>query len=204
MNLQALMGQFLSQESIQGISHSSGASQKDVQSVLSAALPALLNGANEQAQNQQTAAGFAGALNQHAANSTGNLGTFFQNVDLDDGAKIVSHLLGANTGTHTQSVSQQAGISSAKTGKILAAAAPLLMSLLGQQTQSSQPKPGNVGGLLSSLLGKADLSQLALSLLGAETPSTGTNGKKKKKKPAKKDDGVDLGDVASLITGLLK
>ena len=94
MDIQALLGQLLSKESIQGLSQTTGTSKKETKNVLSEALPLLLNGANAQAQDASTAAGFASALSQHAATNTGDLSAFFQNVDLADGAKIVGHLLG--------------------------------------------------------------------------------------------------------------
>ncbi len=207
MDLNALMGALLSNESISGVSQNTGASEQQVQSVLGSALPLLLNGANAQAQNEQS--GFAGALQQHAANDTSNITSFLSGVDKIDGAKIVAHLLGANTQAQTQSVAAQTGVSPAQTGSILATAAPLLMSLMGQQTAAAQSSGNNaaVGGLLGSLLGNVDLGKLAMNLLGAspaqqQTTSTG----KKKKKPAKKDEKKDEGglDVASLLTNLLK
>ncbi|MCQ2419726.1 MAG: DUF937 domain-containing protein [Clostridia bacterium] len=207
MDLNALMGALLSSESISGVSQNTGASEQQVQSVLGSALPLLLNGANAQAQDEQS--GFAGALQQHAANDTSNIASFLSGVDKIDGAKIVAHLLGANTQAQTQSVAAQTGVSPAQTGSILATAAPLLMSLMGQQTAAAQSSGNNaaVGGLLGSLLGNVDLGKLAMNLLGAspaqqQTTSTG----KKKKKPAKKDEKKDEGglDVASLLTNLLK
>lgn len=209
MDLQVLMSQLLSKDSIQGLSQASGASQKDVKNVISSALPMLLNGANEQAQNQETAGGFAGALAQHAASNTSDLSAFFKNVDLADGAKIVSHLLGEKTQSQTQSVSKKAGVSASQTGSILSAAAPLLMSLLGQQSQQEEKEESSPASLLTALLGKADVASLAMTLLGSlkddeEEEEEPKDKKKKKKKTSKKDEkdgGLDLGGI---LTSLLK
>lgn len=191
MDLNALMGTLLSSESVKALSKNTGASEQQVQSVLGSALPLLLKGANAQAQDEKS--GFAGALQQHAADDTRNIASFLSGVDKADGAKIIAHLLGAKTQSHTQSVAAQAGISTAQTGNILAVAAPLLMSLMGQQTAAAAGNAAGLGSLFGSLLGNADVGSLAMSLLG--------NGKKK---PAKKDDGLDLGNVAGILNGLLK
>ena len=83
-----------------------------------------------------------------------------------DGAKIVAHLLGANTAAQTQTFAQQNNVSTATTGNILATAAPLLMSLIGQQAQPQNTSSANVGGLMGSLLGSGDMSSLLGGLLG--------------------------------------
>lgn len=180
MDLNTLMGAMLSSDSIKSISKASGASQKDVKAVLNSALPGLLNGAAQQANNSQTAAGFAGALAKHAKSDTGDLGSFLSGVDLADGGKIIAHLLGANTAAATQQTASASGVDAAKVAKILAVAAPLLMSLLGQQT--SQSSGSAVGTLMNSLLGNGNAGSLIGSLLGVTTPqaTTTTTGKKKK------------------------
>ena len=180
MDLNTLIGTMLSSDSIKSISKASGASQKDVKAVLSSALPGLLNGAAQQANNSQTAAGFAGALAQHAKSDTRDLGSFLSGVDLADGGKIIAHLLGANTTAATQQTASASGVDAAKVAKILAVAAPLLMSLLGQQT--SQSSGSAVGTLMNSLLGGGNAGSLIGSLLGVTTPqaTATTTGKKKK------------------------
>lgn len=180
MDLNTLMGAMLSSDSIKSISKASGASQKDVKAVLSSALPGLLNGAAQQANNSQTAAGFAGALAKHAKSDTRDLGSFLSGVDLADGGKIIAHLLGANTTAATQQTASASGVDAAKVAKILAVAAPLLMSLLGKQ--ASQSSGSNLGTLMNSLLGGGNAGSLIGSLLGVSTPqaAAATTGKKKK------------------------
>jgi len=182
MDLNTLMGAMLSSDSIKSISKASGASQKDVKAVLSSALPGLLNGAAQQANNSQTAAGFAGALAKHAKSDTRDLGSFLSGVDLADGGKIIAHLLGANTAAATQQTASASGVDAAKVAKILAVAAPLLMSLLGKQT--GQTSGSAVGTLMNSLLGGGNAGSLIGSLLGVSAPQTTTTTGKKKKTAA--------------------
>ena len=169
MDLTALMSAMLSEESIENLGAKAESSPEEVRSVLGSALPLLLNGANAQATNQQTAPGFLGALQQHAQDDATNIPSFFGNVDMGDGAKIIAHLLGANTGAQTQAVAQQTGVSQAKTGNILAAVAPLLLTLLGQQAASSSNSSNNalgIGSLMGSLMGSGDMTSLLGSFLG--------------------------------------
>ncbi len=135
MDLNSLMGTLLSGDSIANISQISGTSQQNVKDVLSSALPALLNGAGKQATDESTVEGFAGALLDHAKVDTSDIASFMSNVDLEDGGKIIGHLLGKDQEAATQEAATRAGLSVGKTGIILALLAPMLMSLLGQQTQ---------------------------------------------------------------------
>ena len=138
MDLNSLMGTLLSGDSIANISQISGTSQQNVKDVLSSALPALLNGAGKQATDESTVEGFAGALLDHAKVDTSDIASFMSNVDIEDGGKIIGHLLGKDQEAATQEAATRAGLSVGKTGIILALLAPMLMSLLGQQTQQTQ------------------------------------------------------------------
>ena len=170
MDLNALMSTMLSKESIDGLGAKADASPEEVRSVLGSALPLLLSGANAQATNQETASGFVGALQQHSQDDASNLSSFLGNVDLGDGAKIIAHLLGANTAAQTQTVAQQTGVSQAQTGNILSAVAPLLLTLLGQQaisgSNASSANTAGIGSLMGSLMGSGDMTSLLGAMLG--------------------------------------
>lgn len=200
MDLKKLTSTLLSSDSIQGLSSLTGVSKKEVGNVLTEALPALLSGAKEQAKDESTAQGFAVALSQHAKDDTGNLAGFLNKVDLGDGAKIIGHLLGSGTDGLTKAVSKKTGVSAAKIGQILAAIAPLLMSLLGKQADEDEEKESGVGALLGTLLDNVDVGDL-LSGLASANSSTGSDTGKKKKKTAKKDSGSGL---MGLLGKLLK
>lgn len=192
MDMNALLGTLLSADSVQSLSKASGASTRDVQSVLSAALPSLLNGALGQADNADTAESFAGALANHAQSNTNDLGSFLSGVDLEDGGKILMHLLGANTNQTAQQVSAASGVSAKQTVKILALAAPLLMNLLGKQSQSSGGTSA-IGALMKALMGSGDITSILSGLLGGKVPSVSST------KPA--GSGLDL---MSILKALMK
>ncbi|MBE6887306.1 MAG: DUF937 domain-containing protein [Ruminococcaceae bacterium] len=252
MDISAVMTTLLSSDSVKSLSKKTGTSQKDVKKVLSTALPLLLQGADNQAKDKVTAESFTKALMQHSQDDTNDLNGFFDNVDMADGAKILGHLLGADTDTATQKVSEESGTKDDDTTKILVAAAPLLMSLLGQESKKSKKgsKKSNknttnelVGDLVTAVLDNVDVGSLLAGMLSTqveeEETETKTTTKKKttakksttakkttakkstakkstaakktttkkkaatKKKSASENEGVDIGDVATLLTKIL-
>ena len=204
MDMNSLVSTLLSSSSVNGISQSANTSKKDAKNVLNAALPLLLNGAKAQAQNSATADGFANALLSHGQSDVSNLSSFLRGVDLADGGKIVNHLLGGNTGA-VANIAQQAGVSTRDAGNILSAAAPLLMTLLGQQAGSGNAgaNASLVGTMAASLLGNLDVGSLLGGLLGGGDTTTTTNGKKKKKKkPANGQN--NSGGILNALLNLLR
>lgn len=198
MDITTVMNTLLSNETIKGLSKKTGASTEDVKKVLTEALPSMLAGAQKQAKD--TNSGFEKALGDHTQNSTANIGTFLKNVDLEDGSKIITHLLGAKANNaNIQNVSASTGVNQDTVSQIISAVAPLLLSLLGQQLLGQNISANNTttaptsGNLLGSLLGSVDIGQLAMNMLSgsstttAETTSTTAASKpaaNKKKKPS--------------------
>ena len=208
MDLSSLMNVFLSQQSQQGISSATGSSSADVTSILANALPSLLAGANKQSQQTSTATSFAKALASHAQDDTSNLASFYNNVDLNDGAKIIQHLFGNQTNSITKSVASQAGVTQKQATSVLSAAAPLLLSLLGQQTTAQtktattqKAKTAQTTNLMSSLLSNVDVGSLIGTMLGS-----GSSSKKSTSKKSGVDlsDGLDIGDVVGIVGKLIK
>lgn len=195
MDLKKLAGTLLSSDSINGLSNLTGTSGKDVSNVLAQALPALLNGANNQAKDKDTVQSFASALSQHAKDDTNDLTDFLGKVDLTDGSKIISHLLGSNKDDLISEIAGKTGVSKKDTGSILSAIAPLLMSLLGQQTQDDDDKDSGIESLLGSLLDNVDVGDLLTGLL---TDNNGSG------KPESAKTGNSGNLIGSLLKGLLK
>ena len=168
MDITSLVNTLMSGDSLNGISQLTNTSSQETQNVLSAALPMLLNGAQAQSQDTSTADGFGNALFTHGKQDTSNLTSFLQGVDLEDGDKIIGHLLGANQTSAVNEIASQTGVSTKSTGTILAAVAPLLLSLLGQQLgcNNANSNAGLVGSLATSLLGGMNMNSLLGGLLG--------------------------------------
>ena len=217
MESNEFLSTLLGDDSVKSISKATGSNQQDVEKVLVAALPSLLGGALGQAQDEQTAGGFAGALADHAKVDTRDLGSFMSNVDMEDGGKILTHLLGSNATSTAQDVATRSGMDLGSTIKILAVAAPLLMSLLGQHNQQAQPAAGSVSpvvSLLGGLLGAGQPQQqsglgggLLGSLLGVSQPQqqsslgTGLLGSLLGVSQPQQQSGLGAGLLGSLLGG---
>lgn len=216
MDIKDLLGKLTSGDALSALGSLTGASSKDVQGVLTSALPALLNGAKEQADDAATAEGFVGALSDHAKDDTADVASFLSGVDLEDGGKIIAHLLGAKADATTKKAAESAGVEKAKAGGILSAVAPLLLSLLGQQASSGDNASSNnasgIGGLMGGLLGNVDLGGLLGGIFGggdssddsALTEITTNSKKKKKKKKAEQTEEGQSGGILSSILGFFK
>ena len=154
MDLSSLLGSVINEDSLGGMSEAAGISTDEVKKVLSAALPSLLNGAVEQANNEETATGFAKALSFHSKDDTSDVRAFVKNADTADGEKIVHHLIGNDEATVNQ-ISERAGVSSGNTMMILAMVAPLLLNILGKASNSQQSSNNNssIGSIMNGLLG---------------------------------------------------
>ena len=192
MDINSLLGTLLSSDSVSGVSKASKADNNEVASVLNAALPMLLKGAKKQSEDKDTAESFATALLSHGKKDTSNLSSFLKNVDLDDGSKIIGHLLGKDDDS-VKKIAKTSGVSTKKTGDILSAAAPLLMSLLGQESASKKSDNNVALELAGALLKNVDVGDLIGDLLGGDN---------KKKKSSKKKDN-DAGEIIGDILGAL-
>ena len=176
MDFSSILNTITSSDSIQQLSSLSGTSEKDVSSILSSVLP------QGQATNQETAQSFANALTSHGQQDTNDLSAFFGGIDLDDGQKIVNHLLGSDNAVATaETLSSESGVATSSITNIISAAAPLLMSLLGKQaTSDKEAKEKDADGGI-------DLAGIVGSLFG------GGDG-----------DGKEGGGLGSLLSGLFK
>ncbi|MBR4157818.1 MAG: DUF937 domain-containing protein [Oscillospiraceae bacterium] len=201
MDLNALLGTMLSEDSISQMSKKTGTTNEEVKSVLLSALPAMLEGVQGQASGDDTVAGFAGALDSHALDDTGDIAAFLSGVDVKDGKKIVGHLLGDGKDATTKAAAKKAGISASASGNILGTAAPLLMSLLGQQaTQTVQSQPQgflSLGGTQQQAAPAQQQSGLGAGLLG----SLFGGGAQQQAAPAQQQSGLGAGLLGSLLGG---
>ncbi|MDI9309345.1 MAG: DUF937 domain-containing protein [Limnohabitans sp.] len=153
-----LINSDLGKQIIGGISNQVGTSESETSSVLTSALPTLVNAMQNNSQTEQGAGGLLGALlgGKHDGGILDNLGGLFGGggIDTEDGGKILGHVLGGNQADVQNGLSQQTGVSTDKIGMILKMAAPILMSYLAGQAKSSNVQNGtDLGGLLGGLLG---------------------------------------------------
>ncbi len=154
-----LLNSDLGKQIISGVSGSTGNDSSKTSSVLTMALPVLMKAMERNAASPEGAEGLMNALsNKHDGSILDNLGGLFdggveENVT-QDGAGILSHILGNKQQGVEQVIGQKAGIDAGAVGNILKVAAPLLMGVLGKQkSEQNVSNSADLSGLLGGLLG---------------------------------------------------
>lgn len=128
------------------VSQQAGISVDDAVKVMGDVLPVLLQGMKGQATNEATQKGFLQALADHSKDDTNDLKKFVKNVDTEDGAKIVNHLLGQETEAVAAKAKKKSGIDTKTILKIMAIVAPLLMTKMGSAAKESEKTTkGSIG-----------------------------------------------------------
>ena len=93
----------------------------------------------------------------HSKDDTDDLKSAVKNVDMEDGAKIVKHLLGAQEEEVAAKAKKSSGLDTKTILKIMAILAPILMAKMGKQAKTQTAKAGSsdifsvVGGLLDGV-----------------------------------------------------
>ena len=132
MDLTNILGALTGNDAVGAISQNLKIDQKQVSSVITAALPSLLGAMQKNASTEAGAASLAKALGDHAGNA-GNIISNLKATDLTDGNKILGHIFGGNLTNILGGISKQTGVASNSVGSILASIAPSLLALLGKQ-----------------------------------------------------------------------
>ncbi|MCK5400597.1 MAG: DUF937 domain-containing protein [Flavobacteriaceae bacterium] len=150
---------------ISGIAGQTGQNENKTGSVLSMALPVLMQAMKNNTSTPQGAKGLLGALNSnHDGGILDNLGGLFgggvdSNV-LDDGGKILGHVLGGKQQNVQNVLSQKSGMDEGAVGQILKVAAPILMGILGKQArQQNVNNSSGIENLLGGLIGGSSAQQ---------------------------------------------
>jgi hypothetical protein len=130
-----------------------GQNPGDVESAATTAVGSLLTGLESNLGDPQGAIGLANALGNHvdddnAAPQTGAID--LGQIDFNDGAKIVNHILPA-----TQQQQLFAGVQGALVQKLMPLLAPIVMAYFAKRLSAS----GGLGGVLGSILGAQGAQQ---------------------------------------------
>ena len=176
---------------ISGVAGSTGQDTNKTSSVLTMALPVLMKAMQRNVATPQGAESLKNALNKHDGGILDNLGDLFNggvNSDvLQDGGKILGHVLGNKQQGVEQVIGQKAGMDTGAVADILKTAAPILMGLLGKQSrQENVNNSSDLSGLLGGLLG-GNSTQKEQSFLEQILDADG--------------DGSIVDDVAGMILG---
>jgi len=154
--LQGPVGQMI----IEGASSQLGQDTNKTQSAMSAAIPMLMGALKKNASDPSAASGLMEALlNKHDGSLLDNVMDIFGggNVNeevVEDGDKILGHVLGEKKEVVATALSKQSGIDMGSAMNILKMAAPIVMGMLGKQTREKQvSNPTDLTNIIGSMLG---------------------------------------------------
>ena len=153
-----LLNSDLGKTIVSGVAGQTGQNETKTNSVLTMAMPVLMQAMKRNVATPEGSDGLLNALNnKHDGSILDNLGDLFQggvNQDvLEDGSKILSHILGGKQEIVTKTLSQKSGIKADSVAQILQVAAPLLMGVLGKQTrQQNVSSKSGIEDLLGGML----------------------------------------------------
>ena len=187
-----LLNSDLGKTIISGVSNQTNQPQSKTQDVLTMALPVLMQAMKRNASSPQGAEGLLNAINsKHDGSILDNLGGLFNGgVDanvLNDGEKILGHVLGDKQQNVQNILGAKSGLDAGSVAQILKVAAPILMGILGNQAKKQNVNSSNgiedlLGGLIQGNSQKQEQSFLE-SILDAD------------------GDGSVIDDVAGMVLG---
>ena len=189
MNLLVLLLKLLmSNSSLTATSNKTGISKELIKKLLPLAIPLLIKYMTRNAAQQGGAASLLSALTQHTSNRS--MEDQINEVDSEDGSKIIGHILGDDKDEVAERLAKQSGLSKVAVLAILAAIAPSILNALSaaNQTQVQQQQAaaaannsvGDFSSLMNLFGGQQQVQQpvqqpqstlgLLGSLLGGQQP----------------------------------
>ena len=176
--LEGLMKNSFTDDVIENIGGQIGASKQQTSSALGALLPILLNSVSKQGDN--SSAGLTGLVGMLDMDKDGSIlddvAGFVLGGRSTNAGDILSSLLGGNQKQIENYVSDDSGISSDATAKLMQIAAPIVMSYLGRQNKQSDVGLGSLlGGFLGEMNQKAPQSTNVIDQLLDDKKSTVDN-----------------------------
>ncbi len=177
---------------INGVAGQTNQPESKTNDVLTMALPVLMQAMKRNASSPQGADGLLSALNsKHDGSILDNIGGLFEGgVDsnvMEDGSKILGHILGGKQQNVENAIGAKAGMDANSVANILKVAAPILMGMLGKQTKEQNVSDSSgLDGLLGGLL-KGNSPQQEQSFLESILDADG--------------DGSIIDDVAGMVLG---
>jgi len=156
--LSGLMESF-TDEVVDNMSGQLGTSKSQTQSALGSLLPIILNSVNKKGNDSSSGGlgSFVGLLDMDKDGSIlDDVAGFVLSGKQTNAGSILGSLLGSNQSQIQNYVSDDSGLDSNATGKLMELAAPVVMSYLGRQNKQSG---GGLGGILGGFLG--DMNQKA-------------------------------------------
>jgi hypothetical protein len=172
-SLESILKQLESKDALNHLSKSVNAKPKQVKDAAKLSLTTLAEALNRNTNNQKGADALSTALEKHKNSDTSNVTEFLKNVDKEDGAKIVNHVLGDKSQAVKSGIAEKTGLNISQIGGLLVQFAPLILGFLGNKKKQGNLDSAGVSGLTSTLSGAlgqgkgSGILGIASSLLGS-------------------------------------
>jgi hypothetical protein len=150
-SLEDLLGQQQGNEAVNQISQTLGANPTVTNAAIQMALPMILSGLANNAQQPQGAEELANTLEKnHDGGVLDNLGGFLGNGNQisDDGIGILGHIFGNRQGAVAHQVSEKSGLDIGQVAQLLITLAPIVMGFLGKKKQEQNLDAGGLSNML--------------------------------------------------------
>ncbi len=165
--LSMLSGAMTNTDALSALTDKTGASADQLTKLVNGALPQLISSMTQNASTEEGAQSLLNALTQHTGTET--MAQQIADVDAEDGAKIIGHILGDNQKDVVSSLVKETGMETEQVTRGLGSLAPALLSGLSAATGSAAKVDLSDGIDLSDLMamfGGASKPQASSGLLG--------------------------------------
>lgn len=146
-----------------------GANTDQIMQLAKLGIPALLAALNKNANSKEEAASLYKALEQHQDDPVEDTDTFLENVDTEDGEKMISHIFSNKKEAVEKTLSKQTGLNMTQVASLLQRFGPLLLALLAKKKKESNINLEGLSGLTSALTNSFSQSQEGGGIMGIMT-----------------------------------
>ena len=150
--LDLLTNQLGNENVLKELSKTANADPSQIQKAVSLGVPALLESLVRNAKTEEGALSLAKALDSHKDDKVDDIEGFLKNVDMEDGPKILGHILGGNKQKVQKNLAAQTGLQDNQVQDILKQLAPLLLGSLGKQKTSKNVGSDGLQNMLAGVL----------------------------------------------------
>lgn len=152
-------------DTLKNMAQQFGVNEETVQKVVAMGLPMIIGGLNKNVQQEEGAKSLDKALEKHDGSLLNNITSAFasnsQNI-IQDGMKILGHVLGNTQQNAQNQISKTSGVSMETVGNILATAAPIVLSFLGQQKKQQGLDVKGVVNIVNTTAQQAPQQEMSL------------------------------------------
>jgi hypothetical protein len=166
-----------------------GMEPSQVKQITELGLPTLLQALGQNSSSSDGASALSAALDQHQDDKVDDVDGFLDNVNREDGSKMLQHIFAGNSDIVQSSIAKKTGADTSQVAGIMTQLAPLLMGSLAQQKKQKNLDSSGVAGLLSGLTGQggdSGIMGMVTNLLDAD------------------NDGSIVDEVGGLLKGIMK